>query len=125
MARWLPRRFGPRRAGPNRVGCQGRDRGSDGIRTRTCELPAPPHHKPDGLLFPAHYPVWAALPSTMRRERPATPKQQRPHIHPADWPTIAERARFESLRDLAVEYDVSHETIRAVVRRAAEQRHQA
>jgi hypothetical protein len=33
-------------------------------------------------------------------------------------PSIAERARHESLRDLAAEYGVSHETIRGVVRRA-------
>jgi hypothetical protein len=30
---------------------------------------------------------------------------------------IAERARYECLRDLAAEYGVSHETIRTVVRR--------
>jgi hypothetical protein len=36
------------------------------------------------------------------------------HLYPA----IAERARHESLRHLAVAYGVSHETIRAIVRRA-------
>jgi hypothetical protein len=35
------------------------------------------------------------------------------------WTEIAERARFASLRDLAVEYGVSHETIRVIVRRVA------
>jgi predicted DNA binding protein len=38
------------------------------------------------------------------------------------WPEIAERARYASLRDLAIEYGVSHETIRAVVRRATRAR---
>jgi hypothetical protein len=33
------------------------------------------------------------------------------------WPTIAARARYERLRDLAVEYGVSHEMIRAIARR--------
>ena len=47
------------------------------------------------------------------------PAQQQPHVDPAVWPEIAERARYESLRDLAAEYGVSHETIRAIVRRAA------
>jgi hypothetical protein len=55
----------------------------------------------------------------MRQARPATPKQKRPRIHPADWPEIAERAQFESLRDLAAEYSVSHETVRAIVKRVA------
>ncbi|MGN6758977.1 MAG: hypothetical protein ACTHMJ_21610 [Thermomicrobiales bacterium] len=37
------------------------------------------------------------------------------------WPTIAARAQHESLRDLAAAYGVSHETIRAIVRRVAAQ----
>jgi hypothetical protein len=55
----------------------------------------------------------------MRLAKPATPKQKRPRIHPVDWPGIAERARYESLRDLAAEHGVSHETIRAIVGRVA------
>ena len=46
------------------------------------------------------------------------PAQQQPQIDPALWPEIAERARYASLRDLASEYGVSHETIRAIARRA-------
>jgi hypothetical protein len=38
-------------------------------------------------------------------------------IDPINWPIIAERVRYESLRDLACAYDVSHETIRAIGRR--------
>ena len=53
------------------------------------------------------------------------PPQQLPQIDPALWPEIAERARYESLRDLAAKYGVSHETIRAVVRRVAEQQPKA
>ncbi len=34
-------------------------------------------------------------------------------------PEVAARARHESLRDLALAYGVSHETIRAVVKRVA------
>ncbi len=45
------------------------------------------------------------------------PPQQQPQIDPALWPEIAERAQHESLRDVAAEYGVSHETIRAIVRR--------
>jgi hypothetical protein len=47
------------------------------------------------------------------------PEQQRPQIDPALWPEIAERARHESLRALAITYGVSHETIRMMVRRMA------
>jgi hypothetical protein len=43
--------------------------------------------------------------------------QHTPQIDPATWPIIAERARYESLRDFAAGYGVSHETIRAIVRR--------
>ena len=46
-----------------------------------------------------------------------TPPQKRSQLDPALWAEIAERARYESLRDLAIAYGVSHETIRAVVRR--------
>jgi hypothetical protein len=61
----------------------------------------------------------------MRQARPATPGQQRPRLHPSQWPEIAERARYESLRHLAVAYGVSHETIRAAVRWAAATRRAA
>jgi len=50
------------------------------------------------------------------------PRQKRPHLSHAWWPEIADRARSASLRDLAAEYGVSHETIRAIVRRVAAQR---
>jgi hypothetical protein len=45
------------------------------------------------------------------------PPQQRPRLPRSCYAAIAERARYESLRDLAAEYGVSHETIRAIVRR--------
>ena len=48
------------------------------------------------------------------------PPQQQPHLPPACWPEIAERARYASLRGLTVESGVSHGTIRAIVRRVAE-----
>ena len=47
-----------------------------------------------------------------------TPSQKRPQLDPALWSEVAERARYESPRDLAIAYGVSHETIRTVVRRA-------
>ncbi len=53
---------------------------------------------------------------------PTTPTptlpQKRPQLSQRLWPEIAQRAQHESLRDLAAEYGVSHETIRAIVRRA-------
>jgi Zn-dependent peptidase ImmA (M78 family) len=45
--------------------------------------------------------------------------QQRPRLPRSVYPTIAKRAQYESLRDLAAEYGVSHETIRAILRRAS------
>src|SRR5207302_612083 len=60
-----------------------------------------------------------------RRRRAAgryAPEARPARLPPELWPVIAERARYESLRDLAAEYGVSHETIRAIVpRRAAAQ----
>ena len=46
------------------------------------------------------------------------PAQKRRHLDSALGPLIADRARYESLRDLAAAYGVSYETIRAIVRRA-------
>ena len=45
------------------------------------------------------------------------PAQQRLALAHDEWTVIAERARHESLRDLVIVYGVSHETIRAIVRR--------
>ncbi len=83
--------------------CQGRDGGSDGSRTREYKLPPVAY-------FPVESPVIL--------QRPA---KQRPHLDPALGPEIAKRAKHESLRSLAVEYGVSHETIRTIVRRLAGQ----
>jgi hypothetical protein len=71
-------------------------------------------------LFPAYYPLPAppALPANLPPVR-----QQRPRLAPDCWPEIAARAEHESLRDLAVVYGVSHETVRAVVRRVANAAH--
>jgi hypothetical protein len=43
--------------------------------------------------------------------------QHRPKIAPDQRPLIAARAQHESLRDLAIAYGVSRETIRAIVQR--------
>src|SRR5205823_7660113 len=104
------------RAGPQRPAVKAEIAGLTGVEPASA---ISPRATPATAVFPAHYPLFAVLPPAMRQARPATPKQQRPRIHPADWPRIAERARYESLRDLAAEYGVSHETIRAVVRRAS------
>jgi hypothetical protein len=66
-------------------------------------------------IFPVYFPVpeppvAPALPAP-------PPSQRRPRLAPSLYPLIAERARQESLRDLAMEYGVSHETIRAITRR--------
>ena len=71
---------------------------------------------PDASVFPAHFPV-PEPPVVL--VPPPVPRQRRRRLAPALYPIIVERARHESLRDLAVAYGVSHETIRAVVRRAA------
>ncbi|MDP9373665.1 MAG: hypothetical protein M3Q65_14670 [Chloroflexota bacterium] len=85
---------------PDTQGCSPKtlSGGSDGGQTRGYKLP--------DTHFSVDMPV--ALPR---------PPQQQPQVAPALWAEIAERARYESLRDLAAEYAVSHETIRAVVRR--------
>ena len=63
---------------------------------------------PPAIYFPVESPV------TVRR-----PQRHRPHIDPVAWPEVATRARHASLRALAIEYGVSHETVRGIVRRAA------
>ena len=68
---------------------------------------------PPAALFPAYFPV-PALPAAAP-EPP--PRQKRPRLSRTLWPEIAELARYASLRDLAAEYGVSHETIRGIVRR--------
>ena len=60
---------------------------------------------PPAALFPAYFPV-PQLPAAAP-EPP--PRQKRPQLSPVLWPEIAARARSASLRDLAVEYGVSHE----------------
>ena len=83
--------------------CQARvcTRGSDRDQLREYNLPPVDY-------FPVESPVML--------QRPV---QQRPHLDPARWPEIAERAKRESLRHLAAEYGVSHETIRAIPDRVA------
>ncbi|HEY8597053.1 MAG TPA: hypothetical protein VIL85_01405 [Thermomicrobiales bacterium] len=84
-----------------------------------CELPRRPHTHDDPPVFPAHFPLGGALPDSLPSPQQAPPPQHRPHLPPACWPEVAARARHESLRDLALAYGVSHETIRAVVKRIA------
>jgi hypothetical protein len=50
------------------------------------------------------------------KPHPAIPRR-RSRIVPTRWPEIAARAEYESLRDLAAVYRVSHETLRTVVGR--------
>jgi hypothetical protein len=66
-------------------------------------------------VFPDYYlgpfePVVPALTAA------PVPPQRRPRLPRSVYPAIAERARYESLRDLAAAYGVRHETIRAVAR---------
>ena len=77
-------------------------------------------------MFPAYFPL--TCPDPLACEPVTDPRggesrrmrrrlrQHTPRIDPADWPTIAERARHDRLRDRAGAYGVSHETIRAIVR---------
>jgi hypothetical protein len=66
------------------------------------------------MLFPARFPVPAP---PVEPDATLPPRQERSRLPRQLCPVIAERARYESLRDLAIEFAVSHETIRAIVRR--------
>jgi hypothetical protein len=68
-----------------------------------------------GVCFPARFPT--GLPPVLVGSTLARPEQQRPRLDRAHWSAIAERARHESLRDLAAEDGVSRETIRTITRR--------
>ncbi len=83
-------------------GCQVRTRGTDREQTRGYKLP--------DTHFSVDMPV--ALPR---------PPQQQPQVAPALWAEITERARYESLRDLAAEYGVSHQTINNIIKRTVEE----
>ncbi len=65
--------------------------------------------------FPAYFPVPA--PPVPAPTRKPILSQHCPRLPRELWPEIAERARHESLHDLAEAYGVSHETIRTIVRR--------
>jgi len=86
------------------VGCQSSDRGSDGGYLRE-------YTQHDAEHAATFYGVVATL------APPTIPAQKRAHLDATLWPRIANRARHESLRDLAIAYSVSYETIRTVVRR--------
>ncbi len=70
-------------------------------------------------MFPDRY-IWSAPSPAEDAPRPVPP-QKRPRLDPARWPEIAARASYESLRDLAIEFGVSHETIRTVIRRTVKE----
>ena len=72
-----------------------------------------------GIAGMAVFPDYYLGPFAPEAPPPAAliPPQQRPRLPRSSYPAIAERARHESLRDLAAEHGVSHETIRAIVRR--------
>ncbi len=88
---------------PDTLACQHLSRGMDRSQLREYKLPPI-----------AYFPV--ASPVMLQQ-----PAQHRPHVDLARWPEIAERARHESLRALAAEYGVSHETIRTISKRVTEQ----
>ena len=100
-----------RRAGPIRPAVKAEIAGVTGVGSARSIPPT--------ALFPAYFPL-PASPAVLKPS--PTPRQKHPSIDPAEWPTIAERARHERLRELAAEYGVSHETIRTIVRREALQR---
>ncbi len=79
-------------------------RGTDRYQLREYKFPSVAY-------FPVESPV------TLRH-----PAQHQPHIDRTLWGEIAERARCESLRALAAEYGVSHETIRTILQREASKR---
>ena len=83
--------------------------GSDGGRVREIDVVTPP-------LVTFLYPH-----AMLEAPGPCAP-QHHPRLARDYWPEIAERARYESLRDLAAMYGVSHEIIRAVVRRVTPRR---
>ncbi|MDP9375263.1 MAG: recombinase family protein [Chloroflexota bacterium] len=84
--------------------------GSDGDRLReidVVQLPLVPFLYPERLL-------------RARQRRGAgryAAGLKGPRLSPECWPEIAARAEYESLRDLAVTYGVSHETIRGILGR--------
>jgi len=81
--------------------------------------------------FPAYFPLASSAtapvlallqplqqsPTSLLRQGVGVSPRRATKIAPEQWPQIADRAKHESLRDLATGYGVSHETIRAILRR--------
>lgn len=91
--------------------------------------PLPHHPTVSGALrFPVYFLIAASIPTRRPEARPrrsqrrtASPcLQHASKIAPERWAEVAERAQSESLRELAVAYDVSHEMIRKIVRAVEE-----
>ncbi len=80
--------------------------GSDGDRTRGCILPL------DALVFA--YPPPRRLSGRSRRDAYQGPRRRK--LVPEQEAAIRTRAGIHSLRELAAEFGVSHETVRAVLR---------
>jgi len=75
-----------------------------------------PLRRPGCLIqAPVAVPRAIAPPRALWRSLPL----RAPKLASTLWPVIAARARHASLRDLAGAYGVSHETIRAILRRVA------
>jgi hypothetical protein len=100
------------------------------VKAKTAEVtglePAPSHHNRTGSgapTFPTYFPIVPGAPTIQsaaphhrpQQRGPSSGPQHTPRIAPEHWPEVAERAKAASLRDLAVAYDVSHETIRKIV----------
>jgi hypothetical protein len=62
----------------------------------------------------SYFPI---VPSPPDQAEPKLPIQKRPRLTQDLDAELVERARYESLRNLAIAYDVSHETIRAALGR--------
>ena len=93
-------------AGSPRPCCMG---GSDGDRLREIDAVSPP-------LVPFLYPD-AVHRSLLRRGAGRYARGAKPPRIPRErWPEVAARAQGESLRSIARDFAVSHETIRAVLR---------
>ena len=82
--------------------------GSDGDRSRGCILPA------GALVIAAASPLRFAG----RSRRPAPGSSPRRKLTPGQEAAILALAHTTSLRSLAADFDVSHETIRTVLRSA-------
>src|SRR5215469_5348887 len=107
----------------------GHDRGTDRNRRASNSLSPVLIHfvAPHGKLFQrllALEQLLGSLPPPLTSQQSSGPHEPHSCISPEEWPNVVRRVveNYESLRQVAVDYGVSHETVRRILRTSRKHR---